>query len=75
MLAAFTYALFEPVLVSGVKSRSKAFCPNDFNVQFRWSAGRVSSVLSKVPSLAPSCPKAGTRTRAHDEESVLRILC
>lgn len=71
MLAAFTYALFEPVLVSGVKSRSKAFCPNDFNVQFLWSTGRVSSSVKSALPLV----KAGTRTRAHDEESVLRILC
>jgi hypothetical protein len=68
MLAAFTYALFEPVLVSGVKSRSKAFCPNDFNVQFRWSS-------QKCPLVSSLLSKAGTRTRAHDEESVLRILC
>jgi hypothetical protein len=74
MLAAFTYALFEPVLVSGVKSRSKVFCPNDFNVQFRWSSQHTSvkSALLLAPSLLS---KAGTRTRAHDEESVLRILC
>ena len=57
MLAAFTYAIFEPVLVSGVKSRSKAFCPNDFNVQFRWSS-QLSSVKSAL-LLAPSCKKQG----------------
>jgi len=63
MLAAFTYALFEPVLVSGVKSRSKAFCPNDFNVQFL-SAGRVSSSVKSAlvaPLVKSRDTNSGTR--------------